>query len=268
MGKTYQIGFIGLGNMGSALAKAACRGAGAENVVVMNRSPEKARAFANEQGCAFTESAAEVAASAQFVVLGVKPQQLRELVTSLAPCFDGETVLVTMAAGVPISTVGECAGKVCPVLRILPNTPCALGQGLVLVSRAEENAAQSEDFMRLMAAAGRFEVIPETLMDAGCAASGCSPAYAYLFIDAIARGAETGGVPYEQALGMAAQAVLGAAAMVLQSGKDPETLCENVCSPGGSTIEGVKLLREEGMQDLVSRATVASWRRNVEFLAQ
>ncbi len=263
--KRFKLGFIGLGNMGSALALAACQGAGPENVAVMNRSPEKARRFSEEQRCAFLETAEAVARESEFVVLGVKPQQLRALVQQIAPALDEETVLVTMAAGLTIKSVAEAAGGACPVLRILPNTPCALGQGMVLVSRGEDEAEKAAEFERLLAAAWRFEEIPETLMDAGCAASGCSPAYAYLFIDAIARGAAEAGVPYEQALSMAAQAVLGAAAMVLRSGKDPDTLCENVCSPGGSTIEGVRLLREEGLPDLVRRATLASWRRNVEL---
>lgn len=261
----YTFGFIGTGNMGGTMARCAVKGVGAGQVVVMNRSPEKARALASDCGCAVCESALEVAQSAKFVVLGVKPNQIAGVIEEILPALSGESVLVSMAAGVRTEVMREKSGGVCGVIRILPNTPCALGKGAVLISASPREEASARELAAALAPAGLVLNIPESQMDAGCSAAGCTPAYGYMFIDALAAGAEKAGLPRDMALKLCAQAVLGAAEMVLQGSEDPQTLCDRVCSPGGSTVEGVKALQNGGFAPLVRDALYASYERNVEL---
>ncbi len=260
-----KIGFIGTGNMGGALAQAAASAMGGENLLLCDTNTEKAAALADKLGAISVELPVLLEES-DYIFLGVKPQVLEVALKPLRGCLRGEQVLISMAAGVSIARVAECVEHACPVIRIMPNTPVAVGQGMVLYAFDDKvTAAQEEGFARLLSCAGRLSQIPEALMDAGSAVSGCGPAFAYLFIEALADGGVECGLPRQQAMDLAAQTVLGAACMVLDTGRHPAELKDAVCSPGGTTIAGVHALENGGFRSVAMDAVTAAYRRTPEL---
>ena len=264
----YRVGFIGTGNMGGALAVAACKGADSYAVVLADHDVQKAQALAENCNCVAADNAT-VASESQFIFLGVKPQVLPALLDELAPMLAARTdsfVLVTMAAGVTMSAITNQLGGDYPVIRIMPNTPAAIGEGMILYAVNDEVTDQDEQaFLRLMSAAGTFDKLDEKLIDAGSAVSGCGPAFVYLFIEALADGGVECGLPRDKALRYAAQTVLGAAEMVLCTGKHPGELKDAVCSPGGTTSAGVHALEEGAFRSTVMDAVSAAYRRTKEL---
>ena len=258
------IGFIGTGNMGGALARAAAKNA--ENrVLLFNRTQSKAEALAREIGAEAVDTE-QLVREADYLFLGVKPQMLPGLVETLAPLLkarEGRFVLVTMAAGTSIEKLLGLLGGTYPVIRIMPNTPASIGQGMILYSPGPGvNAGEEEAFLRAMGAAGRFLKLEERLIDAGSSVSGCGPAFADLFIEALADGGVACGLPRKQAQEMAAQMLLGSAALCLESGKHPGVLKDAACSPGGTTIQGVRVLEERGFRAAVMDAVIAAYEKN------
>lgn len=264
----YQMGFIGAGNMGSALAQAAAKNLPAEQLVIANRTAAKAEALAGRLGCKAADNQT-VAAESRFIFLGVKPQMMADLLTELAPVLRSRTerfILVTMAAGLTIARIQELAGVTCPVIRIMPNTPCAIGSGVILCCRNELTTdAEYQTFKDAMAAAGSLIDLREALIDAGSAISGCGPAYVYTFIEAMADAGVACGLTRADALSLAASTVSGAAAMVTESGRHPAQLRDQVCSPGGSTIAGVLSLENDGFRAAVSNCVLAAFDRTKEL---
>ena len=260
-----KLGFIGVGNMGGALVRAARKNTPSTAICVANRSPEKAKALADEIPCR-VKSNAEIAAWADYIVLGVKPQMMGALLAEIGPELSARKdrfVLVSMAAGLSIADIQELAGGSYPVLRIMPNTPCSIGEGMALYTSGPGVTGDEERiFLEAMAGAGRFSPIPEALMDAGSAVAGCGPAFVDLFVEALADGGVACGLPRAQALEFAAQMVLGAARLILESGKHPGELKDAVCSPGGSTIQGVRRLEEAGFRGAVMGAVIAACEKN------
>ena len=199
----YKLAFLGTGNMGGALVAAAANGGHGAACILSNRTPQKALALAQQYGCAVAASNGEAAAQAQYILLGVKPQMMAGLLAEIAPVLrqrqqKGETFcLVSMAAGLSLARLAEMAGLACPIVRIMPNTPCAIGKGMTLVVKNEQaSGAQAAELCTLLAAAGEFDVIDEGLMDAGSVISGCVGAWAQMFIEALADGAvQAGGLP-------------------------------------------------------------------------
>lgn len=255
----YVFGFIGTGNMGGALARAACVTTDPAKIILSNRTREKAEALAAELGCAVGTIAA--ATRARYVFLGVKPKDMEACLRDLHPILrarKGEFVLVSMAAGLDTAAIQRMAGDEYPVIRICPNTPVAVGKGLVAWCARDASPSQTKDLAVMMAGAGLWDECPESLMDAASVLGGCTPAYAYMFIEALADGAVCAGMPRAQALSYAAKAVEGAAALCGQSEKHPEKLKDEVCSPGGSTIEGVLTLEKMGFRAAASQALLAA----------
>ncbi len=261
----YIAGFIGTGNMGGALAQAACKTNTA--VLLSDGAREKAEALANRLGCTAGDNAA-VVTDCRFVFLGVKPQVLGAVLADVAPllCKRDDVVLVSMAAGVAIDAIVAAVGKELPVIRIMPNTPASIGEGMILYTANDlvDEAAETA-FLHLMKAAGSFDRLPEHLIDAGSALSGCGPAFVYQFIEALADGGVKCGLPRDKALRYAAQTVCGAAKMVLTDGRHPGELKDAVCSPGGSTIAGVKALEDGAFRGTVMGAVDAAFARTKEL---
>ena len=267
--------FIGTGNMGGALARAACRAIGTDQVVLYNRTPDKAKALAEELGCGAAKDLTDAVLAAEYLFLGVKPQGVRPLLAELDRLLhrlhqDGEDkVIVSMAAGVELDAMYELvndAGYDVPVLRIMPNTCVAVGQGMTaLCARAGVEEARIRGVEEILAASGRVDRVPEGLFDQFSALAGCGPAFVSPYIEALADGAVSAGLPRKQALEYAARTVLGAAAMVLESGKHPGQLKDEVCSPGGSTIAGVAELERGGLRAAAINAVQAAWKRNTEL---
>ena len=258
-------GFIGCGNMGSALAKALSKTT--KDILLTDVHPEKAAALAEELGCRWTDSNAAVASRCERIFLAVKPQMMANMLGGIADTLaESKPILISMAAGLAISRIEEFAGCTLPVIRIMPNTPVAVGKGMITYCCNGPVTPQLlSDFLADMVYAGSFDAIPEKLIDAASAAAGCSPAYVYMMIEAMADGAVACGLPRDKALRYAATAVSGAAEMLLRSGKHPGELKDAVCSPAGSTIAGVRILEEKGFRGALIDCILAAWERNREL---
>lgn len=265
---TYTLGFIGTGNMGSALARAAAKSEGKSRIFLSDHSGEKAAALAKTLSAALLSNEA-IAEGCKFVILGVKPQMLKGVLESLsAPLSErpDTPILVSMAAGVTIAQIREYAGRDYPVIRIMPNTPVSVGEGLILTAASENVTTELlSAFKACFSAAGRFDDVPEALFDAAGSLSGCGPAFAAMFMEALADGAVLCGVPRIKALTHAAQMLLGTAKLYLESGEHPGAMKDAVCSPGGSTIAGVRALEEHGFRAAAISAVEASCKRTKEL---
>lgn len=260
----YRVGFIGCGNMGGALARSAAMGLG-ERIAVYDPIREKTDALAAELGYEQV-SAEEIAAKAEFVVIGVKPQEIERVLTGLRPAFatNPSLVLVSMAVGVSIETLQAYAGGEYPVVRIMPNTPCMLGEGAVLYATKGVSPMQEKQFLFRMVGAGKFFKMDEEMMDVAGALSGCGPAYYYLFANGLSLGAEKLGLDRKTAIELAAQTMIGAGKM-LQKYADPVDLKNKVCSPGGTTLAGVAALEEGDLEEVAASAVAAAYRRTLEL---
>ncbi len=256
-------GFIGCGNMGGAIAKALSKHT--TDFLICDRSG-KAKNIAQELGCQYADCKT-VASQSDCLFLAVKPQGMEGVLAELSPILKGKKpILISMAAGLTISQIGRMAGGDYPIIRIMPNTPVAVGKGMTLYCHNELVAeSMMADFLQDLQFAGRFDQIPESLFDAAGTVSGCAPAYMYMFIEAMADGAVACGVPRTQAVQYAAAAMTGAAEMVLATGTHPGQLKDEVCSPGGSTIAGVKALEDHGFRGAVMECMIAATRRNAEL---
>ena len=263
-----KIGFIGTGNMGGALASAAAKSEPPVQILLANRTPAKAESLAARIGAAVCDNAA-AAREADHLFLGVKPQMMAGMLADIAPVLaqrEKTPVLVSMAAGVTIARIQELAGGDYPVIRIMPNMPAAVGEGVIFYACSENcEKAQLEAFLRYMQPAGRLFPLEEKLQDAGSAVAGCGPAFAAMFLEALADGGVACGLARAAAIRFAAQMMLGTAKMVLETGEHPESLKDRVCSPAGSTIQGVRALETAGLRGAVFNAVIAAYEKNSEL---
>lgn len=261
----YEAGFIGTGNMGGALARAVCRKVDAQKVALFDVNEKKAAALAMECGCV-VESFETVVKNSRFLFLGVKPQVLPAVLERVRPFLPAESVLVSMAAGVTVAAVKKAVGVKRKVIRIMPNTPAAVGEGMILYAVDELVDAETKAaFCDLLSEAGKLDFLAETLIDAGSAVSGCGPAFAYLFAEALADAGVECGLPRDKAMLYAAQMLKGSAEMLLTTDKHPAALKDAVCSPGGTTIAGVHALEDGGFRGTVMDAVTAAYERTLEL---
>ena len=256
-------GFLGCGNMGGAIARALSKVT--KEIMVTDRSG-RAKALAQELGIRYG-TAQEVASSCDRIFLAVKPNMMAQVLEPLQPYFQlHKPLLITMAAGLTMERIGQLAGGSLPVIRIMPNTPVAVGKGMTqyccndLVS--QETVASFREDLRF---SGQLDELEERLIDAASALSGCGPAYAYLFIEALADGAVSCGVPRAKAMEYAAATLIGAGEMVLVTRQHPGALKDAVCSPGGSTIAGVRALEQHGFRGAVMDCVAAAYEKNKEL---
>jgi len=265
--KTF--GFIGCGNMGGALASAVAKTVSGSELMFCDASIEKAEALATRFGGTSCSYATDIAQQCKFIFLGVKPQGFDALFASIAPFLaerTGTFVLVTMAAGVSVSRVAALAGCDCPIIRIMPNTPVSVGEGMILYTANEKVSGEDlQIFKNALATAGCLDEIAEEKIDAASAVSGCGPAFVYLFAEALADGGVECGLPRDKALLYAAQTLKGAAELLLQSGKHPGELKDAVCSPGGTTIAGVHALEDCSFRSAAMNAVTAAYERTLEL---
>lgn len=264
-----KIGFIGVGNMGGALAQAVLRTTDAQNVLVSSRTAEKAEAFAANYGGTATDNRT-LAETASVIFLGVKPQKMAQVLEGIAPVLAARQerfLLVTMAAGLTAAQIADMAGDPAyPVVRIMPNTPVQVGKGMI--PYCGNSAATEADFAALEAllrCAGCVTPLPESLIDAASAVSGCGPAFVCIFIEALADAGVACGLPRKTALDFAAQTLLGTAELLLQTGEHPAALKDAVCSPAGSTIAGVHALEQGGFRAAAENAVLAAFARTKEL---
>ncbi len=269
------IGFIGTGNMGGALAAAAARAMAEKEhtggrVLLCDSDTAKAEALAARTG-GEAVTLADIFDRSDIIFFGVKPQGLSALSAEARGYISARLergsapLAVTMAAGVALEKFcGYFTGL--PVIRIMPNTPVSVGEGMIFWCAGEGvSAAEREDFLAVMSCAGRLCELPEKLIDAAGALSGCGPAFVYMFIDALADGGVAAGLPRAVAREAAVQTVLGAAALARESGKHPGELKDAVCSPGGTTIEGVRTLEERAFRAAVTDAVIAAYEKTAKL---
>lgn len=265
---THTFSFIGTGNMGSALARAAARALPPEQLLLSNRTPGKAEALAGELRCA-AAPVLQAARDGKYIFLGVKPQMMEGLLSEIAPVLAARTdrfLLVTMAAGLTMERIAAMAGGPYPVIRIMPNTPCAVGEGVILWdANAQVTEAEASMFTSALSGAGVLDRLEERLIDAGSAVAGCGPAFACLLLEALADGGVSCGLPRQKALLYAAQMLKGTAALQLSTGTHPGALKDAVCSPGGSTIAGVRALEERGFRGAAMEAVMAAAEKTREL---
>jgi len=260
----YLCGFIGTGNMGGALVRAAARSAPASKLILTNRTPAKAEALAKELGCAVGDNRT-AARESQYLFLGVKPQLMAGMLREIAPALaarEDKFVLVSMAAGLTMADLTGMLGVEYPIIRIMPNTPVAIGEGVVLYDcNGQVTEAQLGGFLGLMAHAGLLDRLDESLLDAGSAVSGCGGAYCDLFLEALADGGVACGLPRAKALRYAAQMAAGSAKLLLETDEHPGALKDAVCSPGGTTIQGVRALERGGFRSAAFEAVIAAYEK-------
>lgn len=259
-------GFIGVGNMGGALAKAVSKST--KDIWVTDYCVEKAERLRDQLDVDISYNA-EIAQNAKYIVLGVKPQMMAEVLRGIKDALrerKDDFVLVTMAAGLSIETIRMLAGGDYKTIRIMPNTPVEVGEGEILYTRSDNTTEEEmKTFLENMKYAGELTPINEDLMNAGCSLSGCGPAFVYMFIRALAQGGIDCGLNEEIAVKLAAQTVKGSAKMLSESPLDPDTLIKNVCSPGGSTIEGVRSLEADKLEESIRKALFVSYQKNIEL---
>ena len=197
----------------------------------------------------------EVVKNTKLVFLAVKPQFYEEVLNEVKDELTPEHTVVGIAPGKTLAWLEEECGQPLKVVRMMPNTPAQVGEGMTGVCANEKVSAEElAQICEITDSFGRTEVVPERLMDAVSAVSGCSPAYVFMFIEAMADAAVAQGMPRKQAYQFAAQALLGSAKMVLETGMHPGELKDMVCSPAGSTIEGVRILEQKGFRSAVFEA--------------
>ena len=256
-------GFIGCGNMGGAIAKALSRST--KDILVSDRSG-KAKTLAQELGIAYG-SVAEVAANCDRIFLGVKPHMMQGVLAPLQGILaEKKPLLITMAAGLTMEQIDSFAGGGFAVIRIMPNTPTAIGKGVIqYCCNAPVDAAVVSDWLGDMEKCGLLDELEERLIDAGSAISGSGPAYMYVFLEALADGAVACGIPRAKAYEYAAMTMVGAAEMYLQTKTHPGALKDAVCSPGGSTIAGLRALEEHAFRAAATDCVIATYNRNKEL---
>lgn len=254
-----KIGFIGLGNMakamlGGMLAKGI---AGKEDIIGSDKMKAAMDAAKEAYGITVTADNKEVAAQADVLILAVKPQFLGEAISEMKEAVKEDTLIISIAAGKTISQIEELFGKEIKLVRVMPNTPALVGEGCSGVCRnSRVSDEEMEICMKLLRSFGTADEVSEKLMDAVTGVSGSSPAFVFMFIEAMADGAVAAGMPRTQAYAFAAQSVMGSAKLVLETGKHPGELKDMVCSPAGTTIAGVRVLEEKGLRAAVMDAVI------------
>lgn len=268
MAAPSRFGFIGAGRMATALARGfVAQGLTTpERLIASDPLPTAAEEFAKTTGSKTTTDNARVAAEADCLFLAVKPQQMAEALAALRGRVSEKHLVVSVAAGIPLAAIAAGLGPGPRLVRVMPNTPCLIGQGASAYCLGPgANAADGELVGRLLAAVGRAYEVPEKLLDAVTGLSGSGPAFAYVMIEALSDGGVRMGLPRDVALMLAAQTVRGAAEMVLTSGEHPAVLKDRVASPGGTTIAGLQALETGGLRAALIAAVEAATRRSVEL---
>ncbi|MGH4122792.1 MAG: pyrroline-5-carboxylate reductase [Clostridium sp.] len=255
MNKT--IGFIGCGNMARAMIGGIVKSnlAASEKIIASNPSDRSLNKVKEEYNILVTKDNVEVAQVSDIIILAIKPYKYFEIIHEIKPYLKKEVVIVTIAAGITLEGMSNTLGADAKVIRTMPNTPALVGEGMsALCANRNVTKEELQEVVSIFESFGKIEILEENLIDVVPAVSGSSPAYVYMFIEALADGAVLQGMPRDKAYRMAAQAVLGAAKMVIETGEHPGKLKDDVCSPGGTTIEAVYTLEKKNFRGSVISA--------------
>jgi pyrroline-5-carboxylate reductase len=263
-----KIAFLGSGNMAEALVKGLLSSGTAAPGEITCAEPRAERRddLKSRYGVAVTGDNAAAAEGADIVVLSVKPQVIDTLLDEIAGSIDPHKLVVSIVAGVPISAMARKLGTGVRIVRTMPNTPALVGEGATALARgAHATEADLAQAYALFEAVGTAVVVEEHLLDAVTGLSGSGPAFVYIAIEALADGGVKMGLPRHVALSLAAQTVLGAGALVLETGEHPGRLKDQVTSPGGTTIAGVHALESAGFRGALISAVEAATKRSREL---
>ena len=256
----YTVGFIGIGKMGGALLESVCKSISGDKVAAFDVDTQYGKQKTKDLGAVFT-SLEDVARNSKYIFLGVKPNIIGNVLGDIKQYISDQTVLVSMAAGVSTDDI-VLYTNLNKIIRIMPNTPVSACEGLVLYTYTGGVLQQEiDDFLGILKFAGMCDHIDEKFIDAAAALSGCGPAFVYMFIEGLADGAVKCGLSRDKALAYAKQTVLGSAAYALKTDKHPENLKDDVCSPGGTTIEGVLALEKGSFRHTAASAVVAAFEK-------
>lgn len=262
------LGFIGCGNMAQAMLKGILAEGlrRPEEIIVSRRSEQELKRIRDEFGVHTTTDNKEVAAKSDLLVLAVKPFVFEEVISEIKDLVGEETLVISIAAGRTISNIEHLFGKTIRLARTMPNTPALVQEGAAGMCFNEAvTETDRQRAIRLFESFGMVAVVEEKMIDTVIGVSGSSPAYVFLFIEAMADAAVADGMPRAQAYELAAKSVLGSARMVLETGKHPGELKDMVCSPGGTTIEAVRVLEEKGFRSAVMEGQRACVRKAREM---
>ena len=256
-------GFFGCGNMGGAIATALSK---ATKDITLSDISGKNKILAGELGVSHGDNAF-VAENCDRIFLAVKPHLVKGCLAPLQDAFAArKPLIITMAAGVEIRQIEEYAGTRLPIIRIMPNTPTAIGRGVIQYCCNDLVKDEDlQDWLHDMRFCGMVDPLDESLIDAASAVSGSGPAYMYVFLEALADGAVACGVPRAKAYEYAAMTMIGSAEMYLITKTHPGALKDAVCSPGGSTIAGLRAMEEGGFRSSAMEGVIATFLRNKEL---
>ncbi len=268
MGLGKKIAFLGSGNMAEALVKGLL-GAGTaaeEEILCAEPRAERREDLRKRYGVEVTQDNVAAAERAAIVVLSVKPQTMDALLDEIAPAIDHQKLVISIAAGVPIAVIARKLGAGVRIIRTMPNTPALVGAGATALARgAHATEADLEQALALFEAVGTAVVVDEPLLDAVTGLSGSGPAFVFLVIEALADGGVKVGLTRQAAMALAAQTVMGAAKLVLETGEHPGRLKDMVTSPGGTAIAGVHALETGGLRSALIAAVEVATRRSKEL---
>lgn len=266
-----KVGFIGCGKMAQAMVNGMLQSAfiQKENMIASTRSIESAQIVKEAFHIETTLDNKQVASFADVLIIAVKPHLYGEVLQEIRSYVKEETIIVTVAAGIDIGYIESQMSIKTKVIRSMPNTPSLVGEGMTVFCANDRINEQEIAFIKEMFASfGKVEVVEENLMDYIPAISGSSPAYVYMFIEALADGGVRSGIPRDKAYKLAAQSVLGAAKMVLETGKHPGILKDEVCTPGGATIEAITTLEQHQFRGTILAAMESCDRKNRKMQKQ
>lgn len=263
-----KIGFIGAGNMGKALISGIIKSGFTEkeNIIASAKSEKTLRELAENYGIVTSLNNIDVVKDTDLIIIAVKPYMYLDIIKEIRQDIKDDAIVVGIAAGKDIKFLEDNIGRKLKIVKAMPNTPAMVGEAMTAI--AVNSFVEEEDkvlILELFRSFGQAEIIEESLMDVVTAVSGSSPAYVYMFIEALADGAVLHGMPREMAYKFAAQAVLGASKMVLDTNIHPAKLKDDVCSPGGTTIEAVRTLEKEGFRSSILEAMRGCYNKSVEM---
>ncbi|MDQ2086194.1 pyrroline-5-carboxylate reductase [Herbivorax sp. ANBcel31] len=264
-----KVGFIGAGNMGCAMINSIVKSGvtSNENVFVYDIDKEKLSNLKSETGITILNNSTEVVQKSDIVILSVKPNMVEKVLEPCKSSFDDKKILVSVAVGVPIKYYQDIIGDDRKIIRTMPNTPALVAEGMTLMCYDDKILSKDDilNVKRILECFGKVEVLDEKLMNEVTAVTGSSPAYVFMFIEAMADAAVLSGLPRDLSYKLAAQAVMGSAKLVLETGKHPGELKDQVCSPAGTTIEAVKSLEKNGFRHTIIDAMIECTKRAREI---
>ncbi|MCX7884784.1 MAG: pyrroline-5-carboxylate reductase [Caloramator sp.] len=263
-----KIGFIGAGNMGQAMIGGIIKSkiAKSQEIIVCDLDEEKLKKIAEDFNVKTTTNSKELSNEADIIILAIKPNIFDVVLSDIKDSITDSKIIVSIAAGKTIKSIENILGDNKKIIRTMPNTPALVNAGMTAVCK-NKNVSDEEikEILDIFESFGETEIVSEYLIDSVIGISGSAPAYVFMFIEALADAGVIGGMPRDKAYKFAAQAVLGSAKMVLETGKHPGELKDMVCSPAGTTIEAVATLEEEGFRGSVIKAVKDCIRKSKEM---